>query len=115
MAKYGNKKIEHDGYKFDSVAEMSRYKELKLLLKAGEITHLELQPKFTVVPKTKGEQAVVYIADFSYVEVGSNNVVVEDVKGMATKEYVIKRKLFKHQNPNIDFREIPVGNIRRLK
>ena len=35
-----------DGITFDSLAEMNRYLELKMLEKAGIITDLELQPKF---------------------------------------------------------------------
>ena len=31
-SKYGNKKIQIDGYTFDSLAEGRRYRELKLLL-----------------------------------------------------------------------------------
>jgi len=105
--KYGNKKVEIDGYKFDSKAEARRYQELKLLEKAGEITNLELQPKFELVPKTAKRRAVTYTADFAYWENGRD--VVEDVKSPATakdKAYIIKRKLFEYQNPYIDFREV---------
>ena len=44
--KYNNKKIQVDIYVFDSIRESQRYKELKLLERAGEISNLELQPKF---------------------------------------------------------------------
>lgn len=46
MNKYRNKKAIVDDYIFDSIQESRRYKELKLLLKAGEISNLELQPRF---------------------------------------------------------------------
>ena len=46
MNKYRNKKVIVDDYIFDSIQESRRYKELKLLLKAGEISNLELQPRF---------------------------------------------------------------------
>lgn len=43
MAKYKNKKITLDGITFDSRKEANRYRELKLLERAGEIHTLELQ------------------------------------------------------------------------
>ena len=51
--RYGNvNKIEEDGIRFDSKREYLRYKDLKLLERAGEIKHLEVHPKF---PITIGE------------------------------------------------------------
>ena len=94
--KYGNKKVEIDGYTFDSQAEARRYQELKLLEKAGEINHLKLQPKYDL------------IGDKSYVRTVWDRV-VEDVKSPATakdKTYIVKRNLFEYQNPDIEFREV---------
>ena len=104
VGKYGNIKTVIDGIKFDSKAEATRYCELKLLDRAGEITELQLQPSFELVPKTATENRVIYKADFSYKENGKT--VVEDVKGYRTRDYNIKRKLFKWLYPHIDFREI---------
>jgi len=127
MSKYGNTKTVLDGHTFDSKAEAKRYQELKLLEKAQEIFNLELQPKFTLVPKTKKRRAITYTADFAYnVEINNEDcencefypdkcgdcrykVVVEDVKSPATakdKTYIVKRNLFEYQNPNVDFREV---------
>lgn len=105
--KYGNKKIEVDGVIFDSKKEAKRYKELKLLEKAGEIQDLQMQVKFELIPTQrepdtvgvrggihKGkviEHACNYIADFVYTK--DNKVIVEDTKGFRTTDYVIKRKL----------------------
>ena len=105
--KYGNKKVQFDGLTFDSRKEARRYAELKLLLRAGKITDLELQKEFILIPKLtvkgKTERAVKYKADFVYKENGE--MVVEDVKGLRTKEYIIKRKLmlFVH---NIAIKEV---------
>ena len=55
------------------------------------------------------ERAVFYYADFVYLEVRTNKMVVEDVKSPATKknkEYIIKRKLFKYLYKNYEFREV---------
>lgn len=105
--KYGNTKIETSEGTFDSKAEYGRYRELILLEKAGEIQKLKRQKKFVLLPKQGDERAVTYIADFVYVE--GNKTIVEDVKSVATardKTYILKRKLFKHKNSDIEFREI---------
>lgn len=115
--KYGNKKYKVDGITFDSMREAHRYQELKALQKAGIIQELQLQVKFVLIPtqreestevyksgKNKGklkqgkiiERECAYIADFVYLENGV--LIVEDAKGMRTKEYVIKRKLMLYVN-----------------
>lgn len=95
--KYGNRKTVVDGITFDSMKEATRYSELRLLLRAGEIFDLQRQVPFTLIPKQVRdgkviERPVVYKADFVYKEKDGTEV-VEDVKGMKTKEYIIKRKL----------------------
>lgn len=95
-AKYNNRKVTVDNIQFDSIKEADRYIELKLLQRAGKIQDLELQPKFELIPKYKiGGRSVrkmEYVADFKYIENGKT--VVEDVKGMKTEVYKIKKKLF---------------------
>ena len=48
MSKYRNVKTEVDGILFASKKEARRYSELKLLERAGEIAHLELQPRIKI-------------------------------------------------------------------
>lgn len=48
VSKYRNKKVIVEDYVFDSIQESRRYKELKLLLKAEQISNLELQPHFVL-------------------------------------------------------------------
>ena len=92
MSKYGNiKTVTLDGIQHDSIKEAKRWWELKLLERAGEIQDLQRQVKYELLPKQDGERAVYYIADFVYTENGQK--VVEDVKGMRTKEYKLKRKM----------------------
>lgn len=95
--KYNNIRVEIDGIKFDSKKEAKRYGELKLLERAGQISDLQLQVAFELVPPQKGgmrkELPVKYIADFVYTENGHQ--VIEDTKGVKTKDYIIKRKLMK--------------------
>lgn len=104
MAKYNNTK--YKGY--DSIREYRRAQELKLLEKKGIISDLQEQCKYELIPEqyeyyeVKGvrkmlqkikllEKSLSYYADFVYYRDGE--LVVEDAKGMKTKEYIIKRKL----------------------
>jgi hypothetical protein len=92
LSKYGNIKTRtSDGILHDSIREANRWCELNLLLRAGKIQDLQRQVKFELIPKQDGERAVSYIADFVYTENGDK--VVEDVKGMRTKEYKLKKKM----------------------
>ena len=98
MSKFGNRKTTVDGITFDSAKEANRWAELKLLERAGKITELQRQPGYTLIPKQVRngkmiERPVIYKADFSYHDEETGTDVVEDVKGLRTKEYIIKRKL----------------------
>lgn len=89
FAKFGNKKT--NGY--DSKRESKRAADLRLLEKIGSISNLKEQVKYEVIPKQEGERAAHYIADFVYLQDGT--LVVEDVKGFRTPDYILKRKLMK--------------------
>lgn len=114
MNKYGNKKVVIDGEIFDSKREARRYQELKLLERCGAIYNLKRQVTYELIPAqrekstrvyTKGrkkgqpiegkviEKAVTYIADFVYKDNVAGKEIVEDTKGMRTRDYIIKRKL----------------------
>ncbi|UEP42730.1 DUF1064 domain-containing protein [Burkholderia sp. B21-005] len=94
-SKYRNQACEHDGIKFDSRRERDRWIELSRQLAAGEISELERQVVFVladaVVIDGRKKPALRYIADFVYERDGKT--VIEDVKGMVTREYRIKRHL----------------------
>ena len=108
-SKYGAHKTVVDGIQFDSIKEAQRFRELQLLERAGEITDLQRQVKFILIPAQrepdrvgsrggiiKGkliERECVYIADFVYHIPECSKPIVEDTKGYKTKEYIIKRKL----------------------
>ena len=114
MNKYGNKKVVYQGEVFDSKKELYRYMDLKLLESCGAISNLKRQVVYELIPvqrekstkvykkgRKKGqpiegkviEKAVTYIADFTYIDSATGREVVEDAKGMRTKDYIIKRKL----------------------
>lgn len=123
MNKYHNKKVtSYDGIQHDSKKEARRWCELKLLQKAGKISELQRQVEFELIPaqyetyerfSKKGEKLAdgmrlverkcCYIADFVYTENGQR--VVEDTKGVKTKDYIIKRKLMLYVH-HVRIREI---------
>jgi hypothetical protein len=82
--------VQTNGYA--SKKEFRRAQELQLLQKCGEISDLQEQVKFELLPKCGKERACCYIADFTYRD-KNGNLVVEDTKGVRTDAYVIKRKM----------------------
>ena len=104
--KYNAKPVDADGLHFDSRAEYARYCELKLLHAAGVISAIDVHPRFQIVPKDAHGKALFYEADFSYVDLENNINVVEDVKGVKTAVYQLKRRLFLAQYPGRRFVEI---------
>lgn len=96
VSKYRNKKVTFNGIKFDSKKECKRYQDLLSLERAGQISDLQRQVKFELIPSQRidgkvVERAVCYVADFVYERNGQK--VVEDTKGIRTADYIIKRKL----------------------
>lgn len=98
------------GQTFDSMLECERYKYLKALEQQKVISNLERQVKYVLLPsqidsKTRKiiEREISYLADFVY-EKGSKTI-VEDVKGLKTDVYKIKRKLMLY-NYGIKIKEV---------
>lgn len=111
--KYKNTKIEQNGEKFDSKKEYYEWLKLKRLEEMGEISNLQRQVPFVLIPtqyetytettktgKVKEKKRVVekeckYIADFVYTDNNTDQVIVLDTKSEATKTpaYKIKKKL----------------------
>lgn len=112
-SKYYNVKTRAlDGTVFDSHKEARRWDELILLQRAGKITDLQRQVRYELIPaqyqtyerySKKGdrlkdgvkliERKVEYVADFVYTITDTGENVVEDAKGIRTKDYILKRKL----------------------
>lgn len=96
--KYKNQKIIFNGETFQSKKEYHRFCELLLLEKGGVISDLQRQVKYVLIPSQKEgkktiERECSYRADFVYTDNETGETVVEDVKGMRTEVYKIKRKL----------------------
>lgn len=90
-----------DGTKFDSPREGDRYTELKLMLRAGVIADLELQPRIYITiggvdVRFNNGRHVAYVADFRYQDLEKGITIVEDVKmqsGHRPRDYVLKRAM----------------------
>ena len=107
--KYMNVKVSFNGINFDSIKEAKRYQELLLLEKSGVVKDLELQVPFTLVPgyvkNGKKIREMKYIADFVYFDKEKNKKVVEDVKGVKTDVYKLKKKIFEYKYPDLEIFE----------
>ena len=106
-SKYHSKRVITSDGVFDSKREYRRWCELKQKEQDGEIENLQRQVRIELIPaiyapdiigkrggRKKGallERKATYVADFVYMENGEK--VVEDVKGLRTKDYILKRKL----------------------
>lgn len=94
-SKYNNIKTKVDGFTFDSKAEASRYQELKLLRQAGAIQYFNRQPSFLF------NSGIRYIADFMVCD-NDGQVWVEDVKGVETQAFKIKKAMFANEYPYLE-------------
>lgn len=92
-SKYHAQRVDAEDGKFDSKLEFRRWRELKLLERAGVITELKRQVRMPLIPRSKYGREIAYVADFSYREDGK--LVIEDTKSEATKTplYRLKKRL----------------------
>lgn len=97
MSKYHNRKTVFDGITFDSKKEAERYGELSMLQRAGKISCLAIQCPYVVlddyVLDGKKHRGITYIADFEYLD-NEKKIHTEDVKGVRTDVYKLKKKMF---------------------
>jgi len=99
-SKYGNVKVEIDGYTFDSKAEANYYQDLRMLHERHKIRFLIVHPGWDL-------GSCYYKADFSFEQIQHDpsagnafdywkfNVV--DVKGVLTRDFKIKLKLMREK------------------
>lgn len=131
------KPVTVDGHRFPSTAEAHRYNELKLMMKAGIVKEIELQPEFELQPayrkccgrrhlihpaegysgpnicsvchqKMPAIRARVYRADFRVTYMDGHQE-IEDVKGMETEMFRFKRDLFEFQYPDLTLKIVRGG------
>jgi hypothetical protein len=118
---------------FPSKAEAARYLQLKCLQKAGIVKEIELQPVFELIPayqkccnhvwagclmkskmpcgicgkKIPVIKAITYRADFR-VTYSDGHQEIEDVKGMETEIFKLKRKMFEYRYPDLTLKVVKV-------
>lgn len=91
------------GHTHDSKLEAGRCDALHALQQTGNISRLEMQPEFPV--DVNGERVCIYKADFAYFI--SDCRIVEDVKGMLTPVYRLKKKLVQAAHRGVVITEYP--------
>jgi hypothetical protein len=109
-SKYHAKPVEINGIHFDSTAEAMRYRELLLMEQAGEIWNLRCHQRYELLAAFdhdgKHERPIFYEADFTYFDRLTKCTTIEDVKGVRTALYQLKRKLFLKRYPTLRFIEV---------
>lgn len=83
--KFRAKAVYHDGIRFASIKEGKRYLELKMLKETGEVKHFQRQTPWDLPGGVK------YRLDFQ-VKWSNGSETFEDVKGMRTDMYKLKKK-----------------------
>jgi hypothetical protein len=95
-------KKEVDNIVFDSTMEANYYEYLKEEKAAGRVISITLQPVYVLQEPFKKYgrtiRKIEYISDF-LVEYADGSSLIIDVKGRATDEFKIKRKLFDFKYP----------------
>lgn len=96
------RKVEEDGIVFDSMTEHKRYRELKLLVRSGEISKLQVHPVFIFI--VSDVRVGKYKPDFAYHD-RNGGLHIEDAKGFkkskktgkllprVDREFGLKKKL----------------------
>lgn len=103
---------------FDSALEASRYAELLLLAKAGQIEGLACQVRIPLMGQdgpvlTPTGRQMHYVADFTYRDTASGAEIIEDAKGFRTEQYRMKRAILNAMG--IQIREIERTKTRATK
>lgn len=115
--KFNAKRVTVDGIEFDSTKEANRWMHLRALEKAGQISHLERQPRFKLYCGNEpikirskgypnGRHASVKF-DFAYFDGQAR--VIEDVKGgkvTATEAYKIRKAIVEAMHPMVKIVEV---------
>lgn len=92
--KYGAKKVDLDGRRFDSKLEASVYQLLKLRERAGEITDLRCQVQVLLT-----KASIILKPDFAFTDVKTGAPMYAEAKGFETAEWRLKLRLWRHYGP----------------
>ena len=110
--KYNARKTVMCGHVFDSKREAEIYLDLLSRKQHGEIIRIGLQPSYTLLAgfkdnTGKNQKPITYTADFFVTYADGRNEVIE-VKGVRTRDYMLRKKLFLHKmrESSVIFREV---------
>jgi hypothetical protein len=111
--KFHAEKVEIDNIKFDSKRESQYYRHFVDMANAGIVAKIEVHPRYILLNSFKDcngktERAITYKPDFR-ITYADGTIEVVEVKGKRTAkepDYIMRRKLFKHNNPNVKFSEV---------
>ena len=110
--KYNARKTTVCGNTFDSRREAEIYLDLLSRKQAGEVLRIGLQPQYTLLEgfrdnTGKNQKPITYTADFFVTYADGHSEVIE-VKGVRTRDYLLRKKLFLHmmRDTDIIFREV---------
>ncbi len=101
-SKFNNRKVQYDGHMFDSVAEYEHYIKLRLMEQSGLISDLEVHKPFIIFDGFRNvagqkRRTKSYEVDFVYRDNETGGKVYEDVKGVSTAMFRLKRDLFERR------------------
>ena len=110
--KYNARKTTVCGRTFDSEREAEYFLELLARKHEGEIVRIAFQPSYTLLEgftdnQGNRQKAITYTADFFVTYADGHSEVIE-VKGMRTRDYLLRKKMFLHmmRKTDIIFREV---------
>jgi hypothetical protein len=116
--KYHNQKVNNGSVTFDSKLEEKRYYQLR---NNPLVVYIEVHPTYVIFPETrkmvngkmKTFQKITYTPDFR-VTYNDGRVEVEDVKGVCTEAFMIKRKLFEAAFPELTLKIVRACDMRNI-
>lgn len=110
LGKYNARGVNLDGRFFHSESEANRYMQLKVMETAKKIGRIECQVPYQI--HIDGNLICTYVADFRYLILdqwgGAKAMIIEDVKGQRTTDYVLKKKLVQAKH-KIEIVELPAS------
>lgn len=90
-SKYNNIKTLYNGVLYDSKKEAERARDLDLLVSAGRVTNLQRQIRIPLM--VNNVKIGSYVADFCYKDNYLGKDIIEDVKGVQTAVFKLKKKI----------------------